>query len=777
MPSSRHRRHAQLLGGCLVAGWLASSPAALSDFAREEVVVEAEAPGVRESSNAAFARVHYDRWASGRECLIRFGGEGSCTYTLPVPRPGAWHVWLRYASRSAVSIDAGPKGAPPLTVTVPPTGALEGRGAWGWARLHSAELDAGELVFVIHAAPLRPDCLVLTAGEAPPTHATPPAPPAHSAETLAAIAVELTPDRPNWLDEVSGLRAPAWYDRVRAGVHTRLSPRWRERATFRTAARSVRGLGALVLVRHLRTLGEGAWWPSAVGPVEPWAADEDVARGIIGRAHAAGLRLIAYYRHTEDTGVAAQHPDWAARDDSGRIYTRNRRPLMCLNSPYVEHVQARLLELVERGADGLYFDEVHMPPTGCWCGSCRTRFTAATGLPHPETIDDRDPLYRKLLEFNDVTIERAFLRWRRAIRARREDVVLLIGNHRAPDLLDSHTSGRLPRLADGVKTEFDKGLSARTDSLLARTGFAAPPRDVRLALGWSWCRDAAEGRPPHVWIPRLASSGAALAATAGVIAHGGVANLDHPEATIPDQKTFRAALELGARSGSALAGLRPTRRIALHHPERALARLAPDDAAAWREVVGPLVGAFEALMRSRLPVGLVSDNLLAEGALEGYEVLFLPSSSDLSAAMRAAVARFARDGGLVICNRVEWDWCASDGRPRAVRAFLDALGPDRRRGAIEVEGGPAALHVVPYGEGSRRVLALANEFDWVDTRGTRSASAPPDPVEGVRVLAPRGARARDLLSGALLEGRGVGGGVSFDLAPFEHLALVEIELP
>lgn len=742
----------------------------------EELVVEAEAPRVRESSERAFAQAHYDRWASGRECLIRFGGEGRCTYTVTVPRSGRWHLWLRYAARSVVSLDAGLVGCELTRSLVPATGALEGREAWGWVRLLSADLAAGPLDFVLAAAPLRPDCLVLTDGAGPPTHAAPPAPVVHAPETLALISRELASDRPSWMDDVRGLRPPAWYDRVRASLHTRLSPRWRERETFHTAARALRDIGALAIVRHLRTLGEGAWWPSAVGPVEPWARDEDVATGIIARAHGVGLRLIAYYRHTEDVGVAAEHPDWAARDDSGRVYTRNGRPLLCWNSPYVEHVETRLLELVERGVDGFYFDEVHQPPTGCWCGACRARFSATTALPHPTTIDDRDPLYRKLLEFNDLTIERAFVRWRRAIRARREDAVLLIGSYRSPDLLDSHTSGRLPRLADGVKTEFEKGLSARTERLLARTGFAAPPRAARLALGWSWCRDAAEGRPPHVWIPRLRSTAAAQAAAAGVIAHGGVANLDHPEATIPDGRTFAAALDLGNRAGPALAGLQPTRLVALHHPERALARLAPDDTAAWREVVGPLNGAFETLLRARLPVGLVSDCLLAEGALEGYAFLFLPAPGDLSPQMREAVAGFARRGGRVITNRVEWDWCDGTDRLRAGQALLEALGPERHRRSIVVSGGPAALHVVSHGEGSRQVLALANDFAWVDTLRPRGTSAPRAPVEGVRVLAPAGARARELLSGERLRPRRDGNRSIFEVAPFAHLALVEVEL-
>ena len=81
-----------------------------------------------------------------------------------------------------------------------------------------------------------------------PAHATPPAPAVHTPDTLALIARPLAPDRPPWLDEVSGLEPPSWYERCRASLHTRLSPRWREREVFRNAAQAFRDLGA----RHRR---------------------------------------------------------------------------------------------------------------------------------------------------------------------------------------------------------------------------------------------------------------------------------------------------------------------------------------------------------------------------------------------------------------------------------------------------------------------------------------------------------------------------------------------
>ena len=76
---------------------------------------------------------------------------------------------------------------------------------------------------------------------------------------------------------------------------------------------------------------------------------------------------------------------------------------MCFNSPYAEAFLTRALELAAMGVDGFYFDEVHMPKTGCWCTFCRKGFKTKTGLNHPRYADHDDPIWHKLIDFNNVT--------------------------------------------------------------------------------------------------------------------------------------------------------------------------------------------------------------------------------------------------------------------------------------------------------------------------------------------------------------------------------------
>ena len=142
----------------------------------------------------------------------------------------------------------------------------------------------------------------------------------------------------------------------------------------------------------------------------------------------------------------------------------------------------------------------------------------------------------------------------------------------------------------------------------------APEPDARLALGYTLARDAADGRPAHIWTHGLLDEASTLYAAAGMVAHGCIANLDVAEATIPNAM-FEKAFALGARISPALAGTVPLRWAAVHYPEDARNALAPDQIRQWKDVLYPLYGAYRALLRARLPVGVVTDSQLEEGLL------------------------------------------------------------------------------------------------------------------------------------------------------------------
>lgn len=716
-----------LLGALLgLAACLGSGPVRGVD----PVLVELEAPSARTPDDGTFARATAARWASGRECATAFFGQGRAEWILPVPRAGEGTLWLRYAARSDVALPFGWGGLDEAELEpreLPGTGATSGKHAWGWAALDRISLAAGEQRFTLGAAPLRLDCVVL-AGEERPTWLDPAAVRELSAQERARLAGPLSPASPPWLAAFAGLEPPRWYDRTRMCLHTRFGPPWVEREAFRQVAAGFHELGARSYVRHLHTRGEGLWWPSETGPSAPWGTGT-LARELVAAAHERDLRLVAYYRHLEDSHLAETQPRWCCRDDLGAVRMgRNGAPRICLNSPYLELLEARLVELAELGVDGVYFDEDHWPRDGCWCEACVRGFEGETGLDMPARVDEEDPRYRRLLEFGAVSMERSFARLHGTLRAVAPDLALLIGSNRAVDPMEHFGSDRLWRIADGVKTEYGKGHGVALRLQLARRPeLEAPARDAWLALGWAFARDAAEGRPPHVWANAIPDAEMAQAATAALIAHGCVANLDCKEAELPDLETFGAAVALGNQMSDALAGARPERSVVVHWPGALREQLTGEEV--FARVALPLGVAFEHLLRARRSAGVITDSLLAEGALDGVRALLLPAPEALTPRQRAALADFEQAGGLVVRHRDGWDFTRLDD--------LDA--------PWSVTGGTPRMHAVGHvverasadGTAARRglVLALTNDPGWVYTdprvsRAGRPLTLPP----GVDVL-------------------------------------------
>lgn len=754
------------------------------------LLIEMEQPHARHPDDGSFAVPTAEIAASGRRVLFRFFPEGAhVVYRFEVDQPGRYTGWLRYGSRGEttlrVALNPPDEAAPRFeAVSLPPTGGYVGPGVWGWAQIFEAELDAGEHSLAIGSAAIRPDCLWLSAdGEEPDDERLGLLQSDWRGilgdETFERAQRPLEAVRPAWLDEIEPYELPDWYERARVQLHTRLSLRWLDRPEFTTAAEAFAQMGAPVFVRHIKSGAEGAWWASALGAVAPEAAERNIAHEIIEQAHAAGCRIIVYHRHMEDEWVAAQHPDWAARDEHGAIRT-GRGSRICFNSPYENFVRARLLELVEMGADGFYFDETHQPKDGCWCGFCREKFTEMTGLDHPPYPDPGNPVFQRLQDFSNVTIERVFRGWREAIHAASPECVMLVGGNTWPTMMDRHMTHRLWRIADAPKSEFNLPNRTRGRIFLLPPEMAPLVADIKIAQGHDLHRDAADGRPPHVWTHGVLDETSALYAAAGLMAHGCVANIDCRENQIPNMD-YAAAFALGRTVSPHLARKRPIRWAAIHYSELARDVNASDPEAAWREVLHPVYSAYEALFRARLPVRFVTDSQLEEGVPEGFAALFVPAPQHLTDAMRASVEQFRATGGTVIENRDGWAWHDPERRGEAMAEFLAALPGEA---PVQVLGGPELLHAVAFtGDDGGLTVALANEFAWVytgrnpDPDRIAELTTPPPPCEGVTVVL-RGIdcpdSVREVVAGRDLPVRRIDDRVEIDLPTFQQMAVLAL---
>lgn len=595
------------------------------------------------------------------------------------------------------------------------------------------------------------------------------------------VSVDYTP---------ASLRLPDYFVEHRVQLHTRLSlRRWGSEPVFTEAERYFSEMGVKVYTRHCKTGDEGAWWPSSVGAIDPRTNGEDIAQQMIDRAHANDLRIIQYHRHMEDEYMAAQHPNWVCVDEDGTTLPASRGDYMCLNSPYLDYFTTRMLELTERGADGFYFDSKHMPADGCWCQYCRSRFTSQTGLTPPDSHDYSDRKYIRYLRFKNETIERGIGHYIDQAHGQVQGLPMLISVTYVPWLHDPRMRSGLVRIAPAPKSEFEMPIRRGVNRFFWKSGTSipVPEPDVEMAFAFSYLRDAAQGRPGHLWANDLRSPEEALAASAACLTYGMIANLDIDEPTIPNPM-FTAALQMGERVSRYLAHTRPVRWAAIHFSERGRDLYLTDQENMYRKVIVPCWQSFQALSRIGAPIGIVTDEQVAKNELDGYKVLVLAAPGVLTAEEQGNVDAFQANGGIVIELAEDSRWYTK-GRQSAIRAeFLNNVLAQAGQPPVSMRDARDGVHAVAVkhpDDADRVVVCVTNEFTWLGKMqkhrldgdyATEEPGVPPAPVTDavVFIKGPEPEYVFDAASGKELTAKPVGDGAQISLPAFDYLTCVVV---
>jgi hypothetical protein len=215
----------------------------------------------------------------------------------------------------------------------------------------------------------------------------------------------------------------------------------------------------------------------------------------------------------------------------------------------------------------------------------------------------------------------------------------------------------------------------------------------------------------------------------------------------------------------------------------------------WQQVLWPLVGAYQVLSEDGLPIGVVNDEQLERGELEGYRLLILPNPNELTAAQQQTVAMFKTGGGAVVDNDPAWAWSDPAGTDAAAAAFRAVLQPHVGTTPVQVTGGPPGRYAVAYRKPGRLFVAVTNDFSWVQF-STINNPIPEDevnptapPAQGVQVTwrkgnglpeppgqqpLPHRPRAVEAVSGTTLSVHEVNGGYRVDLPTFPFMALLVV---
>lgn len=446
---------------------------------------------------------------------------------------------------------------------------------------------------------------------------------------------------------------PSFLNQNRVQAHTRanLNLKKGNEVQFYSLSRDLKGLGVHVLTRHIKSADEGAWWPSLLDTVVSGVSDDNnIAQMIIDSAHYNDQKIIAYHRHMEDAFWAKKHPDWVCKHPDGSdILLREDTPRkkLCFNSPYMDAFLVRAKELVRLGVDGFYFDEIHQPKTGCWCNYCKEKFEQETGLSMPETVSS--PNYPALMEYKNVIIERLFRRYISELKQMNPHLAIIVGSNSWPAMVEDHTTDNLYRIVDSQKTEYSLASRLIRNKKMK---FACPATYQPLSVvrkmfhGWTLARDAANGRPAHVWIPKLKTGEEALYATYATIAHGCIANLDQKEATIPNM-LFKEAFSEGNKLSKIMENAVPMKYVALHYPESA--RFSFDTKEyVWEKLLDPHYRSYILLNERHIPNSIITDSQLEDGLTEGYKILIIPNQKYLNSKMRKSIEEFKLLGGTVV---------------------------------------------------------------------------------------------------------------------------------
>lgn len=481
-------------------------------------------------------------------------------------------------------------------------------------------------------------------------------------------------------------------------------------------------VGAKVLTRTYLARDEGAWWQSNVGEIAPEIGNREFAQEISDAVHARGMKVIAYLRHMSDHAMQTQHPDWVCKHPNGKpvLEPRGKKKtifVLCMSSPYRDYLKTRILELAERGVDGIYFDCWHMPDV-CACEYCRKAFREETGHDMDLKAAAGSPAYLEAVDFTNRTMVRTFKEWRAVVEARYPNVVFVIKSSRYAMYFSPHIDSQLLGISPVSGTEYHKPFGGRTGVMRNEPDFAEPAWDDQLALGWSIVRDCSNGRPPHLWIPFIREEQKSLCSAAAAVTYGCVAAMNVP---IRDpeqdgakwQPVFASTFAMGDKLSPYLKYARPIPWAVVHIGERSRnARLA-DAKQMWREVFSPVLGAYQVLKEAHMPWVTVSDQVLGEGLSPATKLLVLPWPDEFNEKQRATVARFEKAGGVVVRLNPKAGWHTKAKKGELMAGLSEIIQQKAPAPPIRITG-PKAMHAMCYRrpDGKRVTVCLTNTWGW-----------------------------------------------------------------
>jgi len=487
-------------------------------------------------------------------------------------------------------------------------------------------------------------------------------------------------------------------------------------------------MGVKSYTRFIKGDGKGAWWPSSVGEMDAKLKGVNIANTIIENAHRNNLNIIAYHRHMEDEWVLENHPTWATRDWTGKVYM-HRGPRICWNSPYRQFVATRMEELVKMGVDGLYFDSVQMPRDACFCDNCKKAFKEQYGeTKFPNKPNLNDPSYLKLIALNNKTVTDSFREWTTKLKSINPKVALVMGNHHWPTLLDYHLNEEYIAISDIPKTEFNAGASKSKEMLFLKPDNHLVQDDIKMMMGWDLVYCLSGEKPPHVWIPHILDNYEnpemiKLAASA-IIVNGGIANF-HFSLENLTRKDLKPVFQFGDQAGKVLKDSKRVKWIALHYDETLRTSLFTDSVGYFRDFYYPFHGLYKYLKSQNIPFTILSTDQIAAEGLSEYSILVSLAGSAENPKLKTPIQQFKKDGKTVIVPETGLKW-EDRNEFQAISKKLTAQLKTLGEPILWAENTSDKMIIKFYENDSKFIVTASNRIDKLETKEVKKQPSTPE---------------------------------------------------
>ena len=403
----------------------------------------------------------------------------------------------------------------------------------------------------------------------------------------------------------------------------------------------------------------------------------DLLAEVIPVAHREGMRVLARIDPScAPKSLAAEHPDWFARDRGGNFCEVSEHYVTCPNADYYRH---RIVEVVREilgryDADGIWNNQGKFAAwdTGaCYCDTCQSLFRAESGQSIPDENWD-DSIWRQYNEWRYRRIADWIALMHREIHAVKRDAVFIA----AVQLMESLETIRpggwdidywlehqdIPTFECQRRNTAPwwPGIQAKYLATLAPD----KPRWMTVSYFYPWWRlyasPEAENRP---WIAQQVANGV----SPWLHINGSYSDLFDRRGLAPMKAVFQR-LE---RWQGYLDGAQSRARVALvlsRHTQDNYGRDKPHT-----RYLDFIRGWYCALQEAHIPFDVISDKLVTAQRLARYRAVVISNLACVSDAIAAALDGYAHTGGGLVAG-FEAGRFDLDGVPRKSPALAAALG-------------------------------------------------------------------------------------------------------